>query len=108
MHQDLRSDVGKRKTVAVLTATALAGAAFAATAQSAGAHGREQFFNRTDTYPVFQNRPAGDAVTDETVAEISTVTQDGKTMIYTDAAGKRIGFLDISDPDRIKGLGTCH
>ncbi len=96
----------KRKTVAVLTATALAGAAFAATAQSAGAHGREQFFNRTDTYPVFQNRPAGDAVTDETVAEISTVTQDGKTMIYTDAAGKRIGFLDISDPDRITGLGT--
>ncbi|WP_352396488.1 esterase-like activity of phytase family protein [Kineosporia sp. NBRC 101677] len=86
--------------------TALAGSAFVAAAQSASAGSREQFFNRTDTYPVFQNRPAGDAIGDETVAEISTVTEDGRTMIYTDAAGKRIGFLDISDPGRVKGLGT--
>lgn len=55
---------------------------------------------------MYQNRPAGDPVADETVAEISTVTKDGKTMIYTDAAGKRIGFLDISNPGQIKGLGT--
>ncbi|GAB3266650.1 esterase-like activity of phytase family protein [Kineosporia babensis] len=95
------------RAAAALTITALAGTAFvAASAQSASAGTKQQFFNRTDTYPVYQNRPAGDAVADETVAEISTVTQDGKTMIYTDAAGKRIGFLDISDPDQVKGLGT--
>ncbi|GLY31309.1 esterase-like activity of phytase family protein [Kineosporia sp. NBRC 101731] len=109
--------MGKRRTgvrtAAVLTATALAGAALATaqtataqttTAQTAGHDSR--VFNRTDTFPVYENRPAGDAAADETVAEISTVTQDGKTMIYTDAVGKRIGFLDISNPDQVKGLGT--
>ncbi|MBT0767586.1 esterase-like activity of phytase family protein [Kineosporia sp. J2-2] len=97
------------RAIAVVAATALAGAAVAvatAPSASAGNRGGAAFFNRTDTYAVYQNRPSGDAVADETVAEISTVTQDGRTMIYTDAAGKRIGFLDISNPEKIKGLGT--
>lgn len=63
-------------------------------------------YHRLATYPVYLNRPAGEAVDTETVAEISTVTPDGNTVIYTDAAAKRIGFLDIRDPAQPAGLGT--
>ncbi|MDY6996663.1 MAG: esterase-like activity of phytase family protein [Actinomycetota bacterium] len=65
-----------------------------------------QRYHRTATYPVYLNRPEGDPIEDETVAEISTVTPDGNTVIYTDAAGKRIGFVDITDPAEPAGLGT--
>ena len=63
-------------------------------------------FERTATYPVFQNRPAGEDAASETVAEISATSEDGRTLVYTDAVARRIGFLDISDPDRPEGLGT--
>ncbi len=63
-------------------------------------------YHRTATYPVYLNKPAGDPVEKETVAEISTVTPDGNTLIYTDAAAKRIGFLDIHDPAKPVGVGT--
>ncbi|WP_246012118.1 esterase-like activity of phytase family protein [Myceligenerans xiligouense] len=63
-------------------------------------------FHRLATYPVFQNLPAGVDPAEETVAEISDVSEDGRTVIYTDAAGRRIGFLDISDPANPRGLGS--
>lgn len=63
-------------------------------------------YHRTATYPVYLNRPAEDPVDRETVAEISTVTPDGNTVIYTDAAAKRIGFVDIHDPAKPVGKGT--
>ncbi|MCW1819739.1 alkaline phosphatase [Mycolicibacterium conceptionense] len=63
-------------------------------------------YHRTATYPVYLNKPAEDPVDKETVAEISTVTPDGNTVIYTDAAAKRIGFLDITDPAKPVGKGT--
>lgn len=63
-------------------------------------------YHRTATYPVYLNKPAEDPVDKETVAEISTVTPDGDTLIYTDAAAKRIGFLDIRDPAKPVGIGT--
>lgn len=62
----------------------------------------DPLFKRVATYPVYQNG-GGDG---ETVAEISAVSEDGRTLIYTDAPGKRVGFLDISDPDEPQGLGT--
>ncbi|MFF5172811.1 esterase-like activity of phytase family protein [Micromonospora sp. NPDC000089] len=69
-------------------------------------HDKQLSFDRTATYPVFQNRPAGEDPTTATVAEISAVSEDGRTLVYTDAAAKRIGFLDISRPERPRGLGT--
>ncbi|WP_340539665.1 esterase-like activity of phytase family protein [Nocardioides sp. GXZ039] len=63
-------------------------------------------FDRVATYPVFQNVPAGVDPDEPTVAEISTVTADGRTVVYTDALGKRIGFLDITDPSKPVGRGT--
>ncbi|MEU4653382.1 esterase-like activity of phytase family protein [Streptomyces sp. NPDC023723] len=94
-------------TLAV-TAGALAGTAYAGTGKGTdhSSGQRTAAFARTATYPVFQNRPAGEDAAAQTVAEISAVSEDGRTQVYTDAAGKRIGFLDISDPSRPKGLGT--
>ncbi|GAA4985309.1 esterase-like activity of phytase family protein [Actinopolymorpha pittospori] len=119
-----------RKTFAALAVAAVAatGAATAGTANAAqardshhsggqdtsghnaghnsGGHGRATAFDRTATYPVFQNRPTGEDPATPTVAEISTVSPDGRTLIYTDALSRRIGFLDISDADKPRGLGT--
>lgn len=66
-------------------------------------------YHRTATYPVYLNEQREDSPegpVKETVAEISTVTPDGNTLIYTDAAAKRIGFVDIHDPAKPVGKGT--
>lgn len=70
------------------------------------APGAQSTFERTATYPVYENRPEGEDKSAETVAEISTVSKDGKTLIHTDALAQRIGFIDISDPNAPKGLGA--
>lgn len=105
------------RRTAALTAGALAAAALAllpsTTASTASASATApapaaatSYFERVATYPVFQNVPAGVDPADETVAEISAVTPDGRTMVYTDAAGKRIGFLDLTDPADPVGRGS--
>jgi len=66
----------------------------------------DQTFHRLATYPVFQNRPAGEDAAAGTVAEISAVSEDGSTVVHTDALARRIGFLDITDPSAPRGLGT--
>ncbi|MFS3129401.1 esterase-like activity of phytase family protein [Nocardioides sp. Bht2] len=93
---------------AALTLSTLAvgsGAGSAAPATSASA-ATAHSFHRVATYPVFQNVPDGVDPAAATVAEISTVTEDGKTVIYTDALGKRAGFLDITNPAKPRGLGS--
>ncbi|MGO2113132.1 MAG: esterase-like activity of phytase family protein [Pseudoclavibacter sp.] len=89
-----------------LAAGALAAILAASAAAAPAAAAPESLFTRTATYPVYLNAPEDVDPADETVAEISTVTDDGNTLIYTDAAGKRIGFLDISDPSNPQGQGT--
>lgn len=106
--------MSQKRTYAALAALALAagtlaGAGVANAEQRTSADHRPQqpvAFQRTATYPVFQNRPAGEDAASETVAEISAVSEDGRTLVYTDAAGRRIGFLEIQNPDRPRGLGT--
>lgn len=51
-------------------------------------------FHRLATLPAYANTDRGI----ETVAEISTVTPDGRTVVYTDAEAGGIGFVDITDP----------
>ena len=82
------------------------GLGLAVPALAEGDENVESPFARTATFPVYKNAPEGVDPADETVAEISTVSEDGNTLIYTDAAGKRIGFLDISDPHDPKGAGS--
>ncbi|WP_232216148.1 esterase-like activity of phytase family protein [Promicromonospora sukumoe] len=73
---------------------------------SFGTTSARETFHRLATYPVFENVPAGTDPADATVAEISAVSEDGRTLVHTDAAARRIGFVDISDPAEPKGLGT--
>ncbi|MBC6456586.1 esterase-like activity of phytase family protein [Actinomadura sp. HBU206391] len=97
-----------KRTFAALVAAATAAGTLAG-AGTASAHQRPDSalaFDRTATYPVFQNRPAGEDPATATVAEISAVSEDGRTLVYTDALARRIGFLDISDAGRPRGLGT--
>ncbi|MEV0893009.1 esterase-like activity of phytase family protein [Promicromonospora sp. NPDC050262] len=71
-----------------------------------GRTGARETFHRLATYPVFQNVPAGTDPAAATVAEISAVSEDGRTLVHTDAAARRIGFVDISDPAKPRGLGS--
>ncbi|MFC6018385.1 esterase-like activity of phytase family protein [Plantactinospora solaniradicis] len=82
----------------LITVPALFGQASFAAAPSANDAG----FARLATVPVYLNS----AEDQETVAEISAVSTDGKTVISTDSPGKRLGFIDISDPANPKPTGT--
>lgn len=95
------------RSLGLLAGSALVAAILpAVTASSAIAADEVRSFQRVDTYPVYKNAPSAVAASEPTVAEISAVSEDGDTLIYTDALGKRIGFLDISDPSDIRGAGT--
>jgi hypothetical protein len=90
----------RRTTSAVVSVVALAAAGSVPAA--AAAHGRTSSFHRLSTFPVYLNSSVGETA----AAEISTVTEDGRTVVYTDSPGKRIGFVDISNPSRPQPLGT--
>ncbi|WP_394553295.1 esterase-like activity of phytase family protein [Agromyces sp. MMS24-JH15] len=98
-----------------LTVGALAGASAIAVAAlavpgAASAHGNApaRLFDRTATFPVYLNVPAGVDPAAATVAEISAISPDGRTVIYTDALGERIGFVDVTDPSKPVGAGTLE
>ena len=59
-------------------------------------------FKRVSTTAAYLNASKADVA----VSEISTVSPDGKTLYYTDAGGKRVGRMDITDPNNPKPLGT--
>ena len=83
-----------------LTALAvLAAPAVAATPATGHAPAR---FHRLATVPAYLNSGAENPA----AAEISTVTEDGRTVVYTDGPGDRLGFLDIRDAARPKPAGT--
>ncbi|WP_430789793.1 esterase-like activity of phytase family protein [Actinoplanes sp. G11-F43] len=67
----------------------------------ASAHGRPDL-RRLATFPVYLNS----SIDDTAAAEISTVTEDGRTVVYTDSPGRRLGFVDIADPSKPKPAGT--
>ncbi len=59
-------------------------------------------FHRLATLPAYLNN---DDPADPAVAEISTITEDGNTVISTDSAGEQLGFFDITDPANPKPAG---
>lgn len=61
-------------------------------------------FKRISTTAAYLNATRGEAA----VAEISAVSPDDKTLYYTDAAGQRVGRMDISDPNDPKPLGVIN
>lgn len=101
--------------IALLTAGLLAGTAFAGASGTATRHNASSHslglggsahtsftneypaggpFQRIASMPVFLNTD----VDEEAVAEIVAATEDGMMLVYTDGAGKNIGFVDITDP----------
>lgn len=87
-------------------AAALAPSTGASAAHQSDKRHKDRSFHRVATYPVYLNLPSDVPSSSTTVAEISDVSADGKTLVYTDALGKRIGFLDISKPDSPQGAGS--
>ena len=57
-----------------------------------------EMFNRIATFPVASNLPADRDAKGETVAEIIAASDDGMTLVYTDAGQEAVGLIDISDP----------
>jgi hypothetical protein len=90
----------RRTTSAVVSVVAVA--AVGAVPTAAAAHGRSPEFRRLSTFPAYLNS----SIDDTAAAEISTVTEDGRTVVYTDSPGKRLGFVDISNPSAPKPAGT--
>ncbi|NSY16899.1 esterase-like activity of phytase family protein [Neorhizobium sp. AL 9.2.2] len=66
--------------------------------------GAEQVFDRIASFPVAQNLPKGEDKA--TSSEIITATADGNTLIYSDAPGGTIGFIDITDAKAPKAGGS--
>ncbi len=66
--------------------------------------GAEQVFNRIASFPVAQNLPKGEDKA--TSSEIITATADGNALIYSDAPGGTIGFIDITDAKAPKAAGS--
>lgn len=58
-------------------------------------------FERIATFPVFLNT----SIDTKTVCEIVAASEDGNTLVYTDSAGKNVGFVDITDASKPKPAG---
>ena len=63
-------------------------------------------FNHVSTFNVPDNLTEGEDISTPTVAEIVAVSEDGMTLVYTDAVSGRIGFVDITDPTAPAALGA--
>lgn len=72
-----------------------------ALAASGESDGEAPYFTRVATMPAHANSD----VSEEAVAEISSVSPDGTTVYSTDAGGGRVGITDISDPSAPEPLG---
>jgi len=71
-------------------------------------HGKQtQYFQRVATFPVYHNLDLnnGDSSSDETAAEISAASADGKVVYYTNSPKGRLGLIDISDVQAPKAAG---
>ncbi|MBZ8132599.1 esterase-like activity of phytase family protein [Afifella sp. IM 167] len=64
-----------------------------------------EMFNRIATFPVLANLPADRDAKKATVAEIIAASEDGMTLVYTDAEQEAVGIIDISDPAAPKPAG---
>lgn len=104
MHRSQR----RRWRIGVASTLALAAVAGAGVTPSAadqpdrrGGHGHRAGgagFSHVGTFDVRDNGTA--------VAEIVDATKDGRSLIYTDSSGGKVGFVDISDPAHPRAAGT--
>lgn len=86
-----------------IAAAPLVASLLATTSLSATA---EPLFDRVATMMVRDNLPAGAAPEKGAVAEIISASQDGMTLVYTDAPGEQVGMIDLADPAKPKPAGV--
>jgi hypothetical protein len=94
----------KRKHIGPLAAGVLVASMLPSVPASAHGSDGPGPFGRIATVPAYLNT----GVTDEAAAEIATVSSDGRTVIYTDSPGERLGFFDITDASRPKPAGVLE
>jgi hypothetical protein len=92
-------------TSLALLATFVASPAVDAAGRHHKSHTGPQF-ERIATFYVCENTSCNRDDVEETVAEITAVSEDGNTLIYTDSPLESIGFVDITDATMPAGLGT--
>ncbi|MBA1158426.1 esterase-like activity of phytase family protein [Microvirga mediterraneensis] len=88
-----RSFIAGSLAVALLSGTALSASA-------------AEYFDRIASFPITANVPKDADQKAETVAEIISVSEDGKLLVYTDSPRKALGFIDITDPASPKAGGS--
>jgi hypothetical protein len=66
------------------------------------------FFKRVASFPTCSQFEASCNTNTESVAEIVAASADGNTLIYTDSASKKVGFIDITTPSSPVALGTVN
>lgn len=76
----------RRSALAVMVAAAATGV-------------QAESFNRIASFATVKNLPAGSDIREETSAEIIDVSEDGKTLVYSDSPLEGLGIIDISDAD---------
>jgi len=65
-------------------------------------------FNRIANFPVCLQFDANCNFENETAAEIIAASSDGNTLVYTDGPLGLLGFIDITDAENPKALGTIE
>lgn len=66
----------------------------------------EQNFNRIASFATAENMAEGEDRARATSAEIISVSDDGRTLVYSDSPLGVLGFVDITDPKAPKRLGN--
>jgi len=66
----------------------------------------DSHFNRIATFAVCEQVGSSCESDDAVNAEIVAASSDGMTLVYTNGEKGEIGFVDITDPARPKGLGA--
>ncbi|WP_370298286.1 YncE family protein, partial [Pontibacterium sp.] len=82
----------RRSALAVMVAAVATGA-------------QAESFNRIASFSTVKNLPAGSDIREETSAEIIDVSEDGKTLVYSDSPLEGLGIIDISDADEPEAAG---
>ncbi|WP_027859847.1 esterase-like activity of phytase family protein [Marinobacterium jannaschii] len=82
----------RRSALAIMVAAAATGA-------------QADAFNRIASFSTIKNLPANSDIKTETSAEIIDVSEDGKTLVYSDSPLEGLGIIDISDADEPEAKG---
>lgn len=103
-HQNPRWHAARAATAALIAASLVVSVAGEASGRQ---HPLERRFQRVATFAAYENVvESGGSISEQTVAEIVDVTDDGMTLVSTDSPGQRIAFTDISVPSTPAPLGV--